>query len=112
MCRIFANQLAEAYTSHARSVRLGGHATSIRLEQAFWTILEEVAAAQNLPLSKFLTQLHDEVLNLSGDTHNFTSLLRCACLAYVAEIRASPQLRAALAVEARQKSDAAFATAK
>ena len=112
MCRIFASQPAETYASQARSLRLGGHATSIRLEQAFWTILEEVAAAQNQPLSKFLTQLHDEVLNLSGDTHNFTSLLRCACLAYVTEIRASPKSRAALALEAQQSSNAVFAAAK
>lgn len=112
MCRIFASQREEAYAYQARSVRLGGHATSIRLEQAFWTILEEVAATQHQPLSKFLTQLHDEVLNLSGDTYNFTSLLRCACLAYVAEIRASQQSRAALAIEALQNSDAVFAAAK
>lgn len=112
MCRIFASQPAEAYASQARSVRLGGHATSIRLEKAFWSILEEVAAVQGQPLSRFLTQLHDEVLNLSGDTHNFTSLLRCACLTYVGEIRADPQSRMALASEARQNSDTLFAIAK
>ena len=44
MCQIFAGQSPDRYASQTRSVRLGGHVTSIRLEKAFWDILEEVAA--------------------------------------------------------------------
>jgi len=87
MCRIFAGQAPETYSYQTRSVRLSGHSTSIRLEAAFWHILEEIAAAQDLSLGKFLTTLHDEVLELRGETSNFTSLLRCACLTYVAQGR-------------------------
>jgi predicted DNA-binding ribbon-helix-helix protein len=87
MCRIFAGQSPEVYSSQTRSVRLGGHSTSIRLEAAFWGILEEIAAAENISLAKFLTTLHDEVLELRGEAMNFTSLLRCACLTYVAQRR-------------------------
>jgi predicted DNA-binding ribbon-helix-helix protein len=100
MCRVFAEQSAAAYAYQTRSVRLGGHATSIRLEGAFWAILEEVAAAQQQPLAKFLTQLHDEVLNLSGESHNFTSLLRCACLTYVSDIKRDGTARQNLTLEA------------
>ena len=39
MCKIFSKQPVEAYTCQTRSVRLSGHATSIRLEGAFWNIL-------------------------------------------------------------------------
>jgi predicted DNA-binding ribbon-helix-helix protein len=88
MCRIFAGQAPENYAYQTRSVRLSGHSTSIRLEAAFWHILEEIAAAENVSLAKFLTTLHDEVLEFRGETSNFTSLLRCACLTYVDTARA------------------------
>ncbi len=104
MCQIFAGQRPESYAYQTRSVRLGGHATSIRLEHAFWTILEEIAHTQNMALPRFLTTLHDEVLELSGDTHNFTSLLRCACLTYVGTIRGDRAAEARLQEEARQSA--------
>lgn len=87
MCRIFSAQTAERYAYQTRSIRLGGHATSIRLEAAFWDILEEIALLQNVTLGRFLSKLHDEVLEFNGETMNFTSLLRCACLTYLADVR-------------------------
>lgn len=90
MCRILSSQPASTFAYQTRSVRLGGHATSIKLEAAFWEILEEIAGQVNKPLGRFLTELHDEVVMISGETHNFTSLLRCACLTYVSEIRGRP----------------------
>lgn len=87
MCRIFSAQTAERYAYQTRSIRLGGHATSIRLEAAFWEILEEIALLQNVTLGRFLSKLHNEVLEFNGETMNFTSLLRCACLTYLADVR-------------------------
>lgn len=87
MCWIFSGQPAERYRFLTRSIRLGGHATSIRLEAAFWTILDEIAAKEGVTIAKFLTKLHDEVLVFQGEATNFTSLLRCACLTYVEEVR-------------------------
>ena len=43
MCQIFAGQDPANYQSITRSVRLDGHATSIRLESTFWDILDELA---------------------------------------------------------------------
>lgn len=83
MCYVFAGQDPESYAYHTRSVRLAGHSTSIRLEAKFWTILEEVAEAQDLTMAKFLSQLHDEALEIHGHVGNFASLLRCACLVYL-----------------------------
>ena len=60
----------------------GGHCTSIRLEMSFWDTLEEIAAKENMTLGKFLTTLHDEVLDHHGEVNNFASLLRCSCLIY------------------------------
>jgi predicted DNA-binding ribbon-helix-helix protein len=90
MCRIFSSQPPEAYESETRSVRLGGHVTSIRLEAAFWAILEEISSSQGVSLPRFLTKLHDEVLETGGHGQNFASLLRCACLTYVTQIRNQP----------------------
>jgi len=101
MCRMFSQLSAESYAYQTRSVRLGGHATSIRLEASFWSILEEIAAAQSVSLGRFLTKLHDEVLAFRGEPHNFTSLLRCACLTYVAEVRGHVDAVASMTNEAR-----------
>lgn len=100
MCRIFAALPPQAYASETRSVRLAGHATSIRLEAAFWAILEEIAAGQNVSLPKFLTKLHDEVLDAGGQGHNFASLLRCACLTYVGQIRGRGEAEQAIRLAA------------
>jgi predicted DNA-binding ribbon-helix-helix protein len=82
MCRIFAGQEPESYASHTRSLRLAGHATSIRLEACFWRILDEIAEAQGISTPRFLSKLYDEVVDLQGEVPNFTSLLRVACLKY------------------------------
>ena len=38
-----------------------------------------------MSLAKFLTTLHDEVLDHHGEVKNFASLLRCSCLIYRAK---------------------------
>jgi predicted DNA-binding ribbon-helix-helix protein len=80
MCRLFAHQPQRDYESQTRSLRIGGHCTSIRLELAFWDTLEEIANREGMSLAKFLTRLHNEVLDHHGEVKNFASLLRCSCL--------------------------------
>ncbi len=63
MCHMFAHQPQENYQSVTRSIRIGGHITSVRLENTFWTILEEIAASEGSSVAKFITTLHDEVLD-------------------------------------------------
>ena len=83
MCQIFAGQDPANYECITRSVRLDGHATSIRLESAFWDILEELAASQEKSLPRFISTLYDEVLELHGKVSNFASLLRICCVLYL-----------------------------
>lgn len=83
MCKIFSSLSSEKYGFQTRSVRLGGHVTSIRLEAMFWNILEEIAARENSAVGRFLSTLHDEVLAFDRTPQNFASLLRCACLTYL-----------------------------
>ncbi|MGI9406595.1 MAG: ribbon-helix-helix domain-containing protein [Hyphomicrobiaceae bacterium] len=103
MCQIFAGQAPERYAYETRSIRLGGHVTSVRLEKAYWDILEDVASAQDMPLGRFLTTLHNEVLELRGEAQNFTSLLRCACLTYIEQIQGNADEELILKTEAQSR---------
>ena len=82
MCHLFAHQPQRDYASQTRSLRIGGHCTSIRLEMSFWDTLEEIAAKEETSVAKFLTTMHNEVLDRHGKLNNFASLLRCSCLIY------------------------------
>ena len=83
MCQIFAGQDPDDYATVHRSLRLNGQSTSIRLETSFWELLDTIAASEEMTTSGFISRLHSEVLLLHGEAQNFTSLLRCACLAYL-----------------------------
>lgn len=82
MCEVFAGQDPERYATRTRRMRLNGQSTSIRLENAFWKILDEIAAREGVSTPIFISTLHSEVLELRGEPGNFTALLRCACLKF------------------------------
>ena len=83
MCEIYAGQNPVRYRPINRSVRIGGHSTSIQLEAAFWVLLDEIAERQGLSSAKFLSTLYDEALEINGTVSNFASLLRTSCLIYL-----------------------------
>jgi predicted DNA-binding ribbon-helix-helix protein len=62
---------------------LAGYATSIRLEAAFWNILDEIAAAEGTTTARYLAALYDEALARDGEIPNFTALLRVTCTRYL-----------------------------
>lgn len=92
MCQVFAGQDPARYESVTRRLRLNGQSTSIRLERAFWAILDEIAAAEGSTTPAFVSKLHSEVLEQRGEPENFTSLLRCACLIHI-DHKGSGQVR-------------------
>ena len=93
MCRVFAGQDPEGYKPVNRSVRIDGHSTSIQLEAAFWTLLDEIAASQDMSTPKFLSTLYAEALEIHGDIPNFASMLRTTCALYLRGHRPeSPEL--------------------
>src|SRR5260370_30597133 len=92
MSGLFAHQPQRDYVSQTRSLRIGGHSTSIRLEMSFWDTLEEIAAKEGTSLAKFLTNLHDEVLNHHGEVRNFASMLPCCSLIYTSKSARSTPL--------------------
>lgn len=85
MCQIFAGQNPRRYEAVTRRLRLNGQSTSIRLERAFWRILDDIAASQDMSTPAFISKLHSEVLELHGEATNFTSLLRCVCTIHLGE---------------------------
>lgn len=85
MCEIFTRADPGLYASRARSVRLHGVATSIRLENIFWQVLEEIGARDGLSVPRLVARLHDE-LSAAGaldDRANFASFLRVSCTRYL-----------------------------
>jgi len=83
MCNLFSSQGPATYAAETRAIRMHGHCTSIRLEAAFWRVLERIAASEGVTLPRFLTTLHDEVLARRGEVGNFASLLRVSCLRWL-----------------------------
>lgn len=83
MCQVFAGQDPDRYASTTRRLRLNGQSTSIRLENAYWQVIDQIAQNDEMSTPCFISKLHSEVLELRGEPENFTSLLRCACLKFM-----------------------------
>ena len=83
MCHVFASQDPAIYQTTTGSVRLNGFRTSIRLEALFWSVLNQIPKQQGMSTARFISTLHDEVLELRGEVGNFTSLLRVTCTVFI-----------------------------
>lgn len=99
MCQIFAGQSPVRYECVTRRLRLNGQSTSIRLERAFWGILDRIAAKEGMATPALLSKIHSEVLQQHGEVANFTSLLRCACTIHLGELDQIPQPQKRFAAE-------------
>lgn len=64
-----------------RGFRVHGHSTTVRLEAAFWNVLEEMATDQEVELPELITQIHDTCL--VANDKNLASCLRVICLKYM-----------------------------
>ncbi|NWK43169.1 ribbon-helix-helix domain-containing protein [Ralstonia pickettii] len=83
MCEIFIRANPHSYDSLARSLRLHGVATSVRLECLFWEVLEEIGQRDGLTVNQLISKLYDELLERRGEVANFASFLRVCCLRYL-----------------------------
>ncbi|ENO3978699.1 ribbon-helix-helix domain-containing protein [Aeromonas veronii] len=86
MCKLFVNGNQVLWNSTTRSLRIDGVTTSIRLENFFWNILEEISFRENLSVSKMISKLYFESLDADLDVGNFTSFLRVCCSRYLSLI--------------------------
>jgi predicted DNA-binding ribbon-helix-helix protein len=100
MCQVFIHADPHLYECRARSVRLHGVATSIRLENLFWQVLEEIGTRDGLSVAQLITRLYDELAETGGDCANFSSFLRVSCGRYLA-LQVSGRIPADTAVPQR-----------
>jgi predicted DNA-binding ribbon-helix-helix protein len=83
MCKLFINADPDLWQTRLRSVRMEGFSTSIRLENLYWGVLEELAARDRMTLTQLLVKLHEELIQAHGKVENFSSFLRVCCGRYL-----------------------------
>jgi predicted DNA-binding ribbon-helix-helix protein len=84
MCQIYVNADPILYESRTRALRIHGVVTTVRLENLFWDVLQEIASREGMTTSQFAVKLYDELVSLRGETPaNFASFLRVCCLRYL-----------------------------
>lgn len=71
----------EEYQPVRRSLRIHGHSTTIRLERAFWTVLEVLAAEEGISVAAMVTKIYDHCLDTNEK--NLASCLRVVCLKFI-----------------------------
>lgn len=64
-----------------RGFRINGHSTTIRLERAFWNVLEWMADNKQASLPELIEMIHDKCL-IANDK-NLASCLRVICMKYI-----------------------------
>lgn len=69
----------------ARSVRLNGFATCLRLEEIYWKILERIAGANGCSVNAVLSHVDREVHLRHGGVKNFSGLVRVICVVHLLE---------------------------
>ncbi|WP_273724900.1 ribbon-helix-helix domain-containing protein [Brucella gallinifaecis] len=84
MCRLFIGADTELWQSVTRSLRIDGVVTSVRLENFFWSALEEIAERDEMSVSRLLGKLYEESRTEGHDLDNFASFLRVCCGRYLA----------------------------
>jgi len=62
---------------------MDGMVTSIRLENMFWTVLEDIASKDEMTVPQLLHQLYNESFDEGHDMRNFTSFLRVCCQRFI-----------------------------
>lgn len=104
MCQLYVGADPMLYRSRARSLRLHGMVTSVRLENQFWAILERMAEQENTASSRLISTLHDELIAQRGPVRNFASFLRVCCIRFEESRLKSPTADAQTSVRVAQRA--------
>lgn len=83
MCKLFIEADADLWICSTRSLRIEGMVTSIRLENSFWSILEEISLRDGMNVPQMISRLYRESIQAGHDLGNFTSFLRVCCIRYL-----------------------------
>lgn len=71
-----------------RSIVIGGHKTSVSLEDLFWTSLKDIARQRSLNLSDLVAEVDQH----RGERANLSSAIRLFVLNYYRTARPSPSI--------------------
>jgi len=71
----------EEFIAKKRAIRIHGHSTTIRLERAFWSVVEAMARDMDMSVPQLIERVHDTCL-IANDK-NLSSCLRVICLKYI-----------------------------
>lgn len=74
---------ASQYESRQRSIRIHGVITSIRLENAMWEVLSDIAVERNCTTNALISRLYDELTESRTEVSNFASFLRVTCVCHL-----------------------------
>ncbi|MBB4197935.1 aryl-sulfate sulfotransferase [Rhodoblastus sphagnicola] len=83
MCQLFIKADPDLWRQKLRSVRLSGFSTSVRLENIYWRLLQDIAAREKMSVNAILARLYEELLETQGEVDNFASFLRVCCARYL-----------------------------
>lgn len=83
MCRLFIGADEQLWRTRLKSVRMHGFSTSVRLENFYWRVLEEIAQRDAMNLPQLLAKLYEELVEAHGEVGNFSSFLRVCCGRYL-----------------------------
>ncbi len=83
MCQLFVGADPSLWETRLRSVRMHGFSTSVRLENIYWRLLEEIAGRDGLSVAELLARLYEELLQAQGEVENFASFLRVCGVRYL-----------------------------
>lgn len=84
MCKIYLSSDPIQYEARSRTLRIHGVATTIRLENEFWEVLQQIGETEGKTTNQIITELFDEATMQEETPRNFASVLRVSCCRYLA----------------------------
>jgi len=69
------------FAPEKRAFRIHGHSTSIRIERAFWNVLEAMTEEMKITMPELITRIHDQCM--VANDKNMVSCLRVICIKYM-----------------------------
>src|ERR1700760_506401 len=67
MCGVITSHSPRRFQQVSRSLRIAGQSTTVRLEHAFWAVLDEIAEDEGTTTARLVSTLHEEALEFHDE---------------------------------------------
>lgn len=81
MFHVCTTEQISEFAPQKRGFRIHGHSTTIRLEAAFWHVLDDMSRELGMDMPVLIETIHDQCL--VANDKNLASCLRVICLKYI-----------------------------